>query len=757
MKQDEIIIHDAYHNNLKHITTSIPKHQITVVTGLSGSGKSSLVMDTVAAHSRRELNDTFPTYSQRYLPKYTRPHVMEIENLPVAIVIDQKKPSSNVRSTVGTYTDIYSLLRLLFSRIGEPFVGYSDSFSFNHPTGRCQRCDGLGEITELDVHKLVDFDKCLNDEGVINYVAYEPGQWRWLYYGGSGLFDNNKKIRDYTPEELDLLLYQPVMTIKNPPKEYYKNGKYEGLMVRMNRMLKRDDAKVHWKRLEPLVVHGVCPDCHGSRLNKKILSCRIKGKNIAEVCSMSLTEIMDWACSIDDPVAVDIKDSLISRLSAMIEIGLPYLTLDRAMGTLSGGEAQRCKIAKYNNTSLTDLLYILDEPSAGLHSHDIHLLSEAVVRLRDKGNTVLMVEHHPEMIEIADHVIDMGPLAGNRGGEIQFEGSREDFLKSDTLTARLLNQRTPMKKQIRTAKDWFTVRHACNHNLKDITVDLPMGILTVIAGVAGSGKSSLMEEFIRQIDEEVIYIKQGDIGASLRSTPATYMNAAEDIRKVFAKASHKSTGLFSFNGEGACPLCQGKGIIVSEMAFMDNVETECELCHGTRYSQEVLEYTWKGLNIAQTFDLTVKEAVEHFAEEEETVRIAEKLQPLMDVGLSYLHLNQALSTLSGGELQRMKLASEKKAKGKIFVIDEPTTGLHLKDVDDLIHLFDRMVDEGSTIFVVEHNLDVLKAADYVIEVGPSGGRKGGELLYAGSVQGLLKQKNSVTAPYLIKSLGDQDE
>ena len=757
MKRESIIIHDAYHNNLKHISLEIPKHEITVVTGLSGSGKSSLVMDTVAALSRRELNDTFPSFAQRYLPKYKRPHVGSIENLPAAIVIDQKKPAGHVRSTVGTYTDTYTLLRLLFSRVGEPFVGYSDSFSFNHPNGRCPRCDGLGEITELDVHKLVDFDKCLNDPGVINYVAYEPGQWRWLYYGACGFFDNNKKIRDFTREELDLFLYQEPMVIKNPPKDYYKNGNYEGLMYRMNRMLKRDDAVVHAKRLEPLVNHGTCPLCHGARLNEKILSCKIGGKNIADVCSMSLTEILFWVNEITDPKAVDIKDALSSRLKAMIDIGLPYLTLDRAMGTLSGGEAQRCKIAKYNNTALCDLLYILDEPSAGLHSHDIHLLSEAVESLRDKGNTVLMVEHHPEMIGIADHVVDMGPMAGVRGGEIQFEGTMSDFMKCGTLTSRLLNERTGLKEDLRTPKKWFTVENACNHNLKNLTVKLPLGVFTVISGVAGSGKSSFMEEFIKQYPREVIYIKQGNIGASLRSTPATYMNAADDIRKAFSKATGQKASLFSFNGEGACPLCEGKGVVISEMSFMDNVETDCEKCHGLRYNDEALSYKYKGLNIAETFDLTVRQAIENFGSDEETKKIAEKLQPLMEVGLSYLHINQALSTLSGGELQRMKLASEKKGKGKVFVIDEPSTGLHLKDVADLIELFQSMVDGGSSVFVIEHNLDVLKAADYVIEIGPLGGKEGGELLFEGTPGELLASEKSVTAPYLKASLGHAGE
>ncbi|MDO5715946.1 MAG: excinuclease ABC subunit UvrA [Tissierellia bacterium] len=751
MKKEDIIIREAFENNLKCISLKIPKDQVTVVTGLSGSGKSSLVIDTIAAQSRRELNDTFPAYTQRYLPKYTRPHVKAIENLPVAIVVDQKKPTTNIRSTVGTFTDTYTLLRLLFSRIGEPFIGYSDSFSFNHPNGKCPRCDGLGEITEIDVHKLVDFDKSLNEPGVINYVAYEPGQWRWIYYGESGLYDPDKKIKDFTPKELDLFLYQKPMKLKNPPPRYYKNGNYEGLMYRMNRMLKRDDAKVHWKRLEPLVDQRICPLCHGARLKPEALSCTIDGKNIAQVSVLSLTEILAWIQDINNPIAVDIQDALIARLNAMIDIGLPYLNLDRPMGTLSGGETQRCKIAKYNNTSLTDLLYILDEPSSGLHSHDIHLLSEAVENLRDKGNTVLMVEHNPEMIQIADHVIDLGPGAGSKGGEIQFEGNLKDFLKGTTLTGRLLKQRKPIKEKVRKPKDWFTIKNATKHNLKNITVDLPLGVLTVVSGVAGSGKSSLMQEFVRQCPREVTLIEQGDIGASLRSTPATYMKIAGDIRRLFATKSGRKASLFSFNGEGACPICQGKGIIVSEMAFMDNVETECEKCHGLRYNDDALQYQYKGLNIAQTLNLTVGEAIDHF-DDSSTKKIKEKLQPLGETGLSYLHLNQALSTLSGGELQRMKLASEKRDAHKIFIIDEPTNGLHLEDVSEIINLFHHMVDQGNSVFLVEHNLDVLKAADYVVEVGPYGGKEGGNLLFTGTPNEMLKAKESITAPYLQKSL-----
>lgn len=748
MLKGKISVIDATQNNLKHVSVEIPKHDITVVTGVSGSGKSSLVMDTVAALSRRELNETFPSYAQRYLPKYGRPHVARIESLPTAIVIDQRKPSGQVRSTVGTYTDTYSLLRLLFSRVGEPFVGYSDSFSFNHPQGRCPRCDGLGEIMELDVHKLVDFNKCLNDPGVINYVAYEPGQWRWIYYGYSGLFDNNKKIKDYTPEELQLFLYQEPMKLKNPPKDYYKTATYEGLMYRMGRMLKRDDAKAHKKRLDPLVTQGVCPDCHGARLNQKILSCKICGKNIADVTTLPMQEIISWLDSITNPIAVDMVNALKNRIQALIDVGLDYLTLDRPMGTLSGGEAQRCKIAKYNNSSLSDLLYILDEPSVGLHSHDIHRLSEAIVGLRERGNTVLMVEHHKEMMEIADHIIDMGPGAGAQGGTVLFEGTYEELRNGETLTGTLLRRHNGLKEKPRTAKEWISLEHLNLHNLKDLSVKLPKGVLTVIAGVAGSGKTSLMECVAEQAEEEMILISQKNIGISLRSTPATYIGVADDIRKLFAKESGQKLSMFTFNGEGGCPVCQGKGVVISEMAFMDSIETVCEACGGLRYSKEALGYKVDGMNIAEVMDLTIRQAMERF----KGTKIADKLKPLSDVGLFYLHLNQALSTLSGGELQRMKLASYLGKRGQTLILDEPTDGLHLQDVQNIIELFESIVSQGNSVFLIEHNLEVLKAADYVIEIGPGGGNDGGSIIFEGTPKEMLTSETSVTSPYLAKAL-----
>lgn len=751
MRSDRIRVVDAYENNLKHISIDIPKDKLTVFTGVSGSGKSSLVLDTIAAQSRRELNDTFPGFVQNYLPKYGRPHVGRIEHLPTAIVIDQKKPSPNQRSTVGTYTDTYTLLRLLFSRVGEPFVGYSDTFSFNHPQGSCPRCDGIGEVTELDVHKLVDFDKCLNDPGVIQYVAFEPGQWRWIRYANSGLFDLNKKIRDYTSEELELFLYSPQIRLKNPPQGWPKTAKYEGLITRMYRsVLNSEEGKVHKQILEPMTRHVVCPECNGARLNQTVLSCRIEGINIAQAAALPLNELLVWLDAIRSPLAVDIQKTLRARIEALIEIGLGYLTLDRGLNTLSGGEAQRCKIAKYLNASLSDLLYILDEPSVGLHSHDISRMLSAVQKLRDRGNTVLLVEHHREMIKAADYVVDMGPGAGADGGMVLFQGTYEELLLSDTQTGKSLREHTRIKAAPRKEAGWYDLAHVSFHNLKDVSVSLPKGVLTVIAGVAGSGKSSLMEYFCEHCQDNPVYISQKNIGSSLRSTPATYLGIADEIRKIFAARSKAPVSMFSFNGKGKCPVCQGKGVIVSDMAFMDAIETTCEACGGLRYSDEALAYRVNGLTIAEVMDLTVQKAVEWFAD----TPVADTLKPLVRVGLSYLHLNQSLSTLSGGELQRMKLASYLNRTGEVFILDEPTDGLHLNDIHRMTDLFHEMVEDGNTLFVIEHNLEVIKTADYVIELGPGGGQDGGRLLFAGRPQEMLACGQSVTAPYVRESIGD---
>ena len=764
MNIDSILIKDATENNLKHVTVKIPKRQITVVTGVSGSGKSSLVLDTIAAKSRRELNDTFPSFTQQYLPKYGRPHVGNIENLPIAIVIEQRKPTSNSRSTVGTYTDIYALLRLLFSRIGQPFVGYSDAFSFNHPSGSCPRCAGLGEIRELDIHKLVDFDKSLNDEDTIHYIAFGKGGWRWIRYAYSGLFDLDKKIKDYTPEELDLFLNSPQIRLKNPPSNWPKSAKYEGLIPRMYRsIINSEEGLLHAAVLNPMLTMGTCPDCKGTRLNEKIRSCKINGVNIAEVTAMSISDCRKWMETIDNQLAEDIKHSTIERLAALEEIGLGYLTLDRAIGTLSGGEAQRCKIAKYINSPLSDVMYILDEPSVGLHNHDILLMQKSVQKLKNHGNTVILVEHHKEMIKIADHIIDMGPGAGMAGGEIVFEGSYDELLHSQTLTGISLSATSAIKEQVRPPKAFFHLENATLHNINNLTIDLPLGVMCGIAGVAGSGKSSLMECFRKTYPqpEEIVYISQKNIGISLRSTPATYLEVADDIRKLFAKTNKTKADLFSFNGKGGCPVCQGKGVIVSDMAFMDSIETVCEACGGLRYSPEVLTYKVQGMNIAEVMDMTANKASEIFAG---TV-IAEKLEPLRKVGLGYLHLNQSLSTLSGGELQRIKLASylvdllnveslnrfRNKStikQPKIFIMDEPSDGLHLNDIKRILDLFDTMVEAGNTIFLIEHNLEMLKQCDFLIELGPGGGAMGGKVIFTGTPKQMLDCKESVTAPYM---------
>ena len=753
MNNEFIKINGAYENNLNHVSLSIPKHKITVFTGVSGSGKSSLVLDTIAAKSRRELNDTFPTFVQQYLPKYGRPHVDSIENLPIAIVIDQKKPANNSRSTVGTYTDIYALLRLLFSRVGKPFVGYAESFSFNHPEGSCPRCSGLGEIRELDIHKLVDFNKSLNDEDTIHYIAFGKGGWRWIRYAHSGLFDLDKKICDYSPEELDLFLNSPQIRLKNPPSNWPKTAKYEGLIPRMYRsIINSEEGLLHSAVLNPMLRMGVCPDCGGTRLSPRVLSCKIEGKNIAEVCSMSISRLNEWIHSLSSPLAVDLKQAIEARLTALDEIGLGYLSLDRAVGTLSGGEAQRCKIAKYINSSLSDVLYILDEPSIGLHHHDIQLIRQSVQRLRDAGNTVLLVEHHKEMISIADHIVDMGPGPGIDGGNIVFEGTYDKLLKSDTATGSMLSVSCDINSHPRKPANLFTLKDATLHNLRGVNVDFPLNTFCVIAGVAGSGKSSLMECFRNSWpqSDDVIYISQKNIGISLRSTPATYMDVAPDIRKLFAKKHKIKEQYFTFNGKGACPVCGGKGVIISEMAFMDNIETICEACEGLRYSNEALNYTItstdgsKVLNIAQVMDLSVRLASNFFSG---TV-IEQKLKPMMDMGLGYIHLNQALSTLSGGELQRLKMASYLGENNKIFIIDEPTDGLHPKDIHRLIDLFNQMVENGNTLYIIEHNLDIIKSADYIIEMGPGPGEKGGKVIFTGTPQQMTQSNQSITAKYL---------
>ena len=767
---NNITIVGATENNLKDVSLEIPKGKITVFTGVSGSGKSSLCLDTIAAESRRELNETFPSFVQQYLPKYGRPHVERIENMPVTIVIDQKKPANNSRSTVGTYTDIYALLRLLFSRIGEPFVGYSDTFSFNHPSGMCPRCSGLGVVTDLDIHKLVDFDKCLNDEDVIHFPTFTTGAWRWKRYAYSGLFDLNKKIKDYTPDELNLLLYSPQVRLKNPPSNWPKSAKFEGLYPRMyHSIITTKEGKRQQKVLDGMTCTTECPECHGTRLNERVRSCRIRGKNLADVVAMPITEALAFVDTIDHPLATDLRGELHKRLQALCDIGLGYLSLSRGTGTLSGGEAQRIKIAKYINSPLTDMAYVLDEPSVGLHPQDISRLKTSLRHLRDHGNTVLIVEHHRAIIAMADHLVDMGPGAGDHGGKITFEGGYDGLLASDTVTGRMLRDRTPLKPLFHTPTGWYHIKDAALHNLKHIDVEIPKGVITVIAGVAGSGKSSLMEFFMQQESTPLVFIGQKDIGINLRSTPATYLDISDTIRRLFAREglvdglhpAHTSVQLFSFNSKGACPACGGKGVIVSDMAFMESIETVCEECHGSRYNHEALQFRYRGKTIAEVMDLTVEEAIEFFC----GMTFLPQLQMLEKVGLGYLHLNQSMSTLSGGELQRVKLADRlystaihlsttetRLSGGHTYIIDEPTDGLHLDDVRRLLELFDEMVDAGNTLILIEHSLDVMKRADHLIELGPGGGDNGGQLLFCGTPDAVLHAPHSVTAQYLKASL-----
>lgn len=735
----------ANENNLKNVSLKLPKNQIVVFTGVSGSGKSSLCLDTLAAESRRELNSTFPSFVQQFLPHYGRPNVERIENLPVTIVIDQKKPAANNRSSVGTYTDIAPLIRLLFSRIGEPFIGYSDSFSYNHPSGKCPKCDGIGTVTDLDIHKLVDFNKCLNDEDVIHFPTFTTGAWRWKRYAYSGLFDLNKKIKDYSEEELNLFLYSPQIRLKNPPSNWPKSAKFEGMYPRMYRsIITTKEGKRQKKVLDTMISTFTCPECKGTRVNDRVRSCKINGKNMAEAMDMPIPQLIDFITAIENPLAKDIRKEVLKRLNALYEIGLGYLSLSRGTDTLSGGEAQRIKIAKYINSALTDMLYVLDEPSVGLHAKDISRLKNSLQKLRDHGNTVMIVEHHREIIQMADYVVDMGPLAGEHGGQVMYAGDYKGLEASNTITGQMLRTTYKFKDQFREPNGYFELENASLHNLTGFNVKLPFGVITVIAGVSGSGKSSLMECFIKSCNQPIISIRQKDIGINVRSTPATYLDIADPIRKLFAQANKSNMALFSFNSKGACPACGGKGVIVSEMAFMESIETVCDVCHGDRYNKDVLKHLYKGKNIAQVMKMTVDEACCFFSD----APFLPKLQAMAEVGLGYLHLNQSMSTLSGGELQRVKLSSQLNEKGAIFVIDEPTNGLHINDVNKLLTLFNKMVDNGNSLFLIEHSEEVIKSADYIIELGPGAGMDGGELLFAGTPADMLTSQNSITKDYI---------
>ena len=742
---ERIVIRGARENNLQNVSLEIPKRQITIFTGVSGSGKSSIVFDTLATEAQRQLYENFSMFVRNFLPRYPQPHADALENLSMAVVVDQHRLGGGSHSTVGTVTDIYAVLRLLFSRLGSPHVGGAQAFSFNSPEGMCPECGGRGEITGVRADDFLDRDKSLN-EGALQvpfFVSWELGA-----YTESGFFDNDKKLRDFTPEELDLLLYSKGRKYKLSVGTGAMNATYEGVIEKITRSYIRRDLKTLSERTQkavaPYLTLQPCGLCKGARLSQAVLACRIDGRNIADMAAMSVGDLLELVRQLDDPVAAPMVATLTERLQSMVDIGLDYLSLDRETDTLSGGESQRVKMVKQLASSLIDVMYVFDEPSVGLHPRDVHRLNELLVKLRDKGNTVIVVEHDPDVIGVADHVVDVGPHAGSAGGQIVYEGSYAGLLQADTLTGRHLQRKLPLKETVRAPKGQLPIRNARVHNLRDVSVDVPVGVLTAVTGVAGSGKSSLIHrEFLRAHPGAVV-IDQSAVGANSRSTPATYTGLMDDLRKAFGAANRVEAGLFSFNSKGACEECKGLGVIYVDLAYLDGVRTPCEACQGRRFKEEVLAYELDGKSIGDVLAMTVAEALGHFTQRE----IVRKLQAMRDVGLDYLTLGQPLSTLSGGECQRIKLASELKKKGSLYVMDEPTTGLHMADVGHLLAIMDRLVDAGNTVVVIEHHMDVVRHADWVIDMGPDGGTRGGQVIFQGTPRQLLDDPHSITARYL---------
>ena len=748
MEQKKIVIRGLRQNNLKNVSLDIPKGKIVVFTGVSGSGKSSIVFDTIAAESQRQMNETYTAFMRGRLPKYEKPKVERIDNLSASVIVDQSRLGGNARSTVGTISDMYAALRLLYARIGTPHVGTASYFSFNDPNGMCKTCSGIGKILDLDIERVIDPEKSWN-EGMLELPAFGVGNYYWKQYTGSGLFDLDKKYRDYTPEERNLLLFGS--RVPGGPREHKKVEGIKNQFQRLCLMKGPEEQNDHTlRKLNQFMEEKTCPVCHGRRLNEKSLSCKAAGYSIDEMCAMEFTELVKVLNTIDDPRAATIVDALTASLTRMIDIGLPYLSMDRESSTLSGGEAQRLKLVRYMGSSLTGMTYIFDEPSTGMHPRDVYRMTGLLQSLRDKGNTVLVVEHDKDVISIADEVIDVGPLAGKNGGEILFQGSYEALLLSGTRTGNAMKQNTPLKAAPRIPKGFLPVRDACVHNLKNVSVDIPLNVLTVITGVAGSGKSSLIRDvFAKQYADRVVLVDQSPVTATGRSTPSTFLGFFDEIRKVMAVENGVAASLFSFNSKGGCPVCGGRGMIVTELVFMDPVTTVCEACEGKRYSEEALSYQYQGKNIVEILDMSAGEAYEFFKDNR---KLRKALGAMIEVGLPYLSLGQPLSTLSGGERQRVKLAKYLDKKGNIYVLDEPTTGLHASDVQKVMELLDSLVDRGNTVIVIEHNLDVMKQADWLIDVGPDGGTAGGEIVFAGTPKDMAEHSHTITAEYLKKSL-----
>ena len=749
--EERIEIAGACANNLKHIDVNIPKERLVVLAGVSGSGKSSLAFDTVAVESSRQWQSTYPMFLRARLPRYERPPVESIRNLTPSVVVDQRPIGANARSTVGTATDVAPLVRLLFSRVGQPSAGGSMAYSFNHPSGMCPDCTGLGERVELDEEKMYDLDETLNGKG-LRFSQFSGGSWQEFYYRCCPLLDPDKKLRDFTPEEWKILRIGPDEPLKlgflRHNTGQVSQVPYEGVVPRFNRLYLNRDISALKKSIQDEVMEFVrrrpCSTCGGSGLNPKALESKINGYNISDYYAMQVSELIPVLEAIQTPLGRSIAGQITSCLSRMVDVGLGYLSLSRRTDTLSGGESQRLKMVRHLGSGLNNITYIFDEPTAGLHPADARRIGTLLLALRDMGNTVLVVEHSRQMLELADHIIELGPLAGSRGGEIVYQGDLEGLKRGNTLTAAAMRETVRPNPSPLPWKESFPIRGAKLHNLKNLDVDIPKGVLTAVSGVAGSGKSSLIcQELVSRFPEAVV-IDQKPIGTSSRSTPATYTGVMDEIRKRFGKANKVSPQWFSFNSKGACPICKGKGEITPEVAFADPVTILCEECRGARYNPTALSYQFQGKNIQQVLDMTVADAVEFFQEP----KISGPLQTLCEVGLGYMTLGQPTSTLSGGEVQRLKLASELHTQGSVYVLDEPSTGLHSRDAEQLLLLLRRLVSQGNTVIIVEHRLALIAAADWVIDMGPAGGSQGGEVLFAGTPAALMECPRSETGRYM---------